>query len=217
MIRTLYARFFGHPQPAPAVDTPLKLGASFEVGLQQFTRNLQQVIVWTDRAGKGIDMTEPFYDSLLTGASACCNGDQLYRIEGDYVVWMPDAYCKDIYHEILTQALKNRDRHALVDLSHLDRLGRILMYTTCTGGEAGVPGEGMCYIEERAIPPVDTWFYLQEGHRQFSPDPVLTLFCWIPKMLEAAVQQHIDFEVMPQFNWLDEYAPAFHQRIRQGI
>lgn len=215
MIRTLYARFFGTPSTAPAPDTVLKLGASFEIGLQQFTRNLQQVIVWTDRAGQQIDFKAPFFDSLLTGASACCSGDQLYRMDGDCAVWMPDAYCRQIYGEILSKALKGRDRHALVNLSHLDRLGRILMYTTCTG-DAKAPEEGMCYMEERVIPPVDTWFYLKEGSQQFSPNQVLTLFCWIPKALEAAVLQHIDFEIMPHFNWLDEYAPAFHRRIKQG-
>src|SRR4051812_16165682 len=110
MFSTLFSFLFGTAKADSSREVVLKLGLSFEVNLGQFTRNLQQVIAWTNKPRTRIDLNGSLIRDVLSRSAAPFNGDQLYRVEGDYIVWMPDAYCKDVYQEILSGALKKRGR-----------------------------------------------------------------------------------------------------------
>lgn len=185
--------------------------------LMDFTKNLIQVICWTEELSKKFDFQNGKYGLVFRKTNPELNGSKLYSFDDDYATWTIDDYSFDNYDLLLDLALKQRPNSDPVDLSKLDELGRILSFQTCVTTHDGAPiVESKNFVDEGDVPPIDTWFYLKRNYFHSDYKYEQSLFCWIPKKFEKVVQQAIDVEILDSYRWFDENDKYNYERIKNS-
>ncbi|MFC3336628.1 hypothetical protein [Flavobacterium palustre] len=185
--------------------------------LMDFTKNLIQVICWTEELSKKFDFQNGKYGLVFRKTNPELNGSKLYSFDDDYATWTIDDYSFDNYDLLLDLALKQRPNSDQVDLSKLDELGRILSFQTCVTTHDGAPiVESRNFVDEGDVPPIDTWFYLKRNYFHSDYKCEQSLFCWIPKKFEKVIQQAIDVEILDSYRWFDENDKYNYDRIKNS-
>jgi len=204
-----------------------------EKELSDFRNNLLQVITWTDQLSKNFDyengkyglvfrQTNPIYD-IIPLYRFGRQSDEITRLNldydfgEDYSSWNNWDYSFDRYDHLLEEAIKLRADIGHIDLSEIDKLGRILSFQTCVTTHDGAPiVESRNFVDEGDIPPIDTWFYAKRDyyHSDYKCDQ--SLFCWIPKQFEQVMQQAINVELLDSYRWLDENDKDVYIKIKNS-
>ena len=191
--------------------------------LAVFVSRLKQVIAWTEHLMQqlGSQYNELDNSKLFRQINPVIDNQSLYNFTSDYASWSVewnikyDYYDASNFEQALQQALKQREAISMCsnDFADFRALGRILyletQLTTCDGAAAF---ESHGFIDENDVPPIDTWFYLDQNiKRQARKTP--NLFCWIPKQFESVMQAAMNVEIFDSYHWLDEVGPLTHQQI----
>ena len=201
--------------------------------LAVFVPRLKQVIAWTEHLMQ--HFTYPpdrqNHGAIFRQINPIINGQLLYSSDWGYTSWNLDVYDLNNFEQALQIALKQRDAEAVVlDFNSADfqKLGRILFFETqVTTHDGAAIAESNCFVDESDVPPIDTWFYLdQDVKRQVRKAPSLffwipkqqvkkapNLLCWIPKQFESVMQAAINAEIFDSYHWLDEASPFVYQQI----
>ncbi|MGI4760895.1 MAG: hypothetical protein ACRYF0_09325 [Janthinobacterium lividum] len=111
----------------------------------------------------------------------------------------------DQYRQILRGALIKRDTQILSVKSASNsflELGRIFCVEI---NDYTVSWDDDWFKNEAGLPPVDTWFALDE----FPKDHEAILYCWIPKAFEKQTEQ----EVLSGYFWRDKRANMFYNSV----
>lgn len=185
--------------------------------LVEFTKNLSQVIGWTEELSATFDIEDGKYGLVFRQTNPELNGNKLYSFDDDYATWTIDDYSFDNYDLLLDLALKQRRNSEQIDFSKLDDLGRILSFQTCITTHDGAPiFESRNFLDEGDVPPIDTWFYLKRNyfHSEYRCDQ--SLFCWIPKKFVEIVQQGINVEILDSYRWLEKNEKSIYERIKNS-
>ncbi|RTQ46067.1 hypothetical protein EJV47_23220 [Hymenobacter gummosus] len=184
--------------------------------LELFTARLRQAIHWTERLAAGFDFERGNYGTVFRQTNPLIDGQLLYHIDGDYTTWNVDVHSLNNYQQALRAALAQRVAalpEVGVEAKSLDLpgLGRVLLFETQYTTHDGIAiAESKCFVDESEVPPIDTWFHLQEqvpGYRT----PIL--YCWIPKAFEGVMQDAIDVEMLGSYEWLDVAAPELYNEV----
>lgn len=192
------------------------------MNLDLFTPHLRRAIQWTERLAAGFDFEHGDYGGVFRQTNPLIDGQRLYRLDrggldyGDtYTTWNADDYRLRSYMQALGAVLGQRAA-GVPDTdeprpAELAALGRILLFETQWTTHDGIAiVESRCFVDESDVPPLDTWFHLQQQVPDFH-NPVL--YCWIPRAFEPIMQAAIDVEMMRSYHWLDEAAPQLYGRI----
>jgi hypothetical protein len=204
-----------------------------EKELVDFQNNLLQAITWTDELSRKFDFTDGKYGLVFRQTNPMYNSIPMYKFGyqsdeitrlnfdldfgEDYCSWNNCDYSLDGYDFLLNEALKKRTNNRHVDLTELDKLGRILSFQTCISTHDGAPiFESKNFVDEADVPPIDTWFYLKRNylHSEYRCDQ--SLFCWIPKKFEKVMQQAIDVEILDSYIWFDENNKDIYEQIKNS-
>jgi hypothetical protein len=183
-----------------------------------FIRRLEQVSVWANRLIKDFDYVNGWYGTVLRQTNPLIEEHALFTLDGDYTTWNVDPYEVAYFQQALAAVWEQREQSLGPSIPLLDSLagkGRILCFSTCLTTHDGIAiVDSQCFVDESDVPPIDTWFYLQENfldaHRP-------TLFCWIPKGFENVMQAAIDAEMMRSYEWLDEIVPVFYATLTTAL
>jgi len=186
--------------------------------LPVFIRRLEQAKAWTDQLTKDFDYVNGWYGTVLRQTNPLVDGKPLFTTDGDYTTWNVDPYELDYFQQALGTVWAQREQvlGATVPVLHgLAECGRILCFSTgVTTHDGAAIIDSQCFVDESDVPPIDTWFYLQEDFRT-ALHP--TLYCWIPKGFESVMQAAIDVEMMDSYAWLDEEAPVFYAKLMAAL
>lgn len=189
--------------------------------LAVFVPRLKQVITWTEYLMQKFANQHNDLDNsvLFRQINPVISGQPLYRYNTAYkswsVEWNVDDYSPGKFEQALQLAIMQRKEIAKRDISFLSfqELGRVLyleiQLTTCDGAAAF---ESNGFLDESDVPPIDTWFYLDQDIRR-QDRKVPNLFCWIPKQFESKMEAAIRVEMFGSYHWLDEESPLTHQQI----
>ena len=185
--------------------------------LNDFAKNLNNVISWTEKLSKNFDFQNGKYGLVFRKTNPELNGNQLYSFDDDYVTWAIDDCSCENYDILLNLALKKRQDFEQIDFSKLDELGRILSFQTCVTTHDGAPIiESRNFVDEGDVPPIDTWFYLKRSYFHSEHCCEQSLFCWIPKKFTAVMQQAIDVEILDSYRWFDENDKTIYEQIKNS-
>jgi hypothetical protein len=201
--------------------------------LLDFQNNLLQVITWTDQLSKNFDFTNGKYGLVFRQTNPIINGipmykfgkqsDEITRLDlafdfgEDYSSWNNWDYSFEGYDFLLGEAIKARTSNRNIDLSELDKLGRIISFQTFVTTHDGAPiVESKNFVDEADVPPIDTWFYLKRNYLHSEHRCDQSLFCWIPKKFEAVMQQAIDVEIVDSYRWFDENNKDIYEQIKNS-
>ena len=185
--------------------------------LLEFTKNLSQVIGWTEKLSATFDIEKGKYGLVFRKTNPELNEKKLYSFDDDYATWTIDDYSFDNYELLLNLALRQRLNSEQIDFPKLDDLGKILSFQTCVTTHDGAPiVESRHFVDEGDVPPIDTWFYLKRNyfHSEYRCDQ--SLFCWIPNKFVGIMQQAIDVEILDSYRWLDENDKSIYERIKNS-
>lgn len=202
-----------------------------EEELYDFINNLCQVINWTNQLSHNFNFDNGKYGLVFRQTNPICNdiplykfgrqSDEITRLNSDYYYgedycsWNNIDYSFDRYDYLLKEAIKVRTDNRHIDLSDIEKLGRILCFQTCVTTHDGAPIiESRNFVDEGDIPPIDTWFYAKRNyyHSDYKCDQ--SLFCWIPKKFEQVMQQAINVEILDSYKWLDENDIAIYMKLK---
>jgi hypothetical protein len=198
-----------------------------------FRNNLLQVIIWTDQLSQNFDFENGKYGLVFRQTNPIHNDVPLYKFGrqsdeiarlnfdydfgDDYCSWNNWDYSFDRYDFFLKEATKVRAEIDHVDLSELDKLGRILSFQTCVTTHDGAPiVESRNFVDEGDVPPIDTWFYAKRNYYHSNYKCDQSLFCWIPKQFEQVMQQAINVEILDSYRWLDENDKDLYTKIKNS-
>lgn len=185
--------------------------------LINFTKNLNQVISWTEKLSKNFDFQNGKFGLVFRQTNPVLNGTELYSFDDDYATWKVDDYSFENYEILLNLAIKQRINSEHVDFTKLDDLGRILSFQTCITTHDGAPiVESRNFVDEGDVPPIDTWFYLKRNYFHSEYLCEQSLFSWIPKNFEAVVQQAINVEILDSYRWFDENNKDIYEQIKNS-
>lgn len=185
--------------------------------LADFTRNLNQVIRWTEKLSEDFDFQTGRYGLVFRQTNPEINDSKLYSFDNDYARWTIDSYSFDNYDILLNIAIKQRPISNQTDFDKLSDLGRILCFQTCvTTHDGAAIVESRNFVDEGDTPPIDTWFYAKRNyfHSDYKCDQ--SLFCWIPKQFEQVMQQAINVEILDSYRWFDENDKDTYTKIRNS-
>jgi hypothetical protein len=170
---------------------------------------LKQVIAWTAHRAQHFDYQNGNYGTVFRHLNPLIKGKPLFTNNAGYTTWNQDVYELEFLKQALGQALAQRAAQVVepgLDLANFQLLGRILYFETQTTTHDGVAtAESQCFVDESDMPPIDTWFYFDEGKRN--------LFCWIPRQFEEVMQKAVDAEIFDSYHWLDKEGPMTHASI----
>ncbi|WP_022826240.1 hypothetical protein [Hymenobacter norwichensis] len=182
--------------------------------LSTFTRRLVQTIKWVEQLTQGFDYAGIHYGSVLRQTNPLIDGTPFYATDTDFARWNRSCFEVSTYKAALHAVLAVRDSLLEDTPSRTDALlqqGRILCFTTMLTTDEGIAIiESNCFLDESDVPPLDTWFALQEQSVAAFP-PVL--YCWIPRLFEFTINAARKHQIMNAYGWLDEEDPAFYARI----
>jgi hypothetical protein len=195
--------------------------------LDLFTARLRQVLPWTERLAAGFDFDRGDYGTVFRQLNPLIDGRPLYAFgrgtnlagyDSSYACWNVNDYSLGNYRQALRAALAQRVAELPAPSAHvreLAALGRILLFETqCTTHDRVAIAESRCFVDESEVPPIDTWFHLQEQVPGYH-NPML--YCWIPRAFEPVMQDAIDVEMLGSYHWLDEADPRLHDQIRARL
>ncbi|MFP5042922.1 hypothetical protein [Parasediminibacterium sp. JCM 36343] len=173
--------------------------------VSDFRKRLKQVIRWTEKLSTNFDFENGFYGTVFRQTNPIIDGTNLYSFfEGDYASWNLDDNDNILYGQLLEIAINSRDIIDDFNLSNIDNLGRIICFQTCSSGHDGAAiVECKHFVDEGDVPPIDTWFFLNNNYYHNKYCSRQTLFCWIPKKFEEVMQTAINVEVFDSYSWLD--------------
>ncbi|WP_143437228.1 hypothetical protein [Hymenobacter mucosus] len=154
------------------------------------------------------------YGTLFRQFNPLVDDRPLYTLDQGYAMWNVDPYHVAYFTQALHLALQQRTQLVgqptapMVDLS---RWGRILCFSTLLTTHDGITlAESNCFLDESDVPPIDTWFYLENN---FLDAERPTLFCWIPKPFEPLMEAAMQVEMMQSYVWLGVAAPHFYHQL----
>jgi hypothetical protein len=180
----------------------------------QFSKQLAQTIVWVDRFTKDFDYECGNYGTVLRKTNPIINGLRLYNVDVDYATWNVDDYNVQNFNLALCTLLeyRNSELESYPNVvTELKSVGRILCFSTLVTTHDGMAiSDSQCFVDESDVPPIDTWFYL-EPHFLDMHRP--TLFCWIPIAFQGVMKKAMKAEIMESYDWLDEVAPVFYEKV----
>jgi hypothetical protein len=191
------------------------------LNLNDFVLRLKQVIAWTAHLTQGFDFPVNYQTANLGAVFRQLNpvidGEPLFTIKAGYTTWNADDYSIVNYKRALEAAFKQRDSAAVrleFDFSSFQELGRILCFETMvTTHDRAAIEETNNFVDESDVPPIDTWFALEEFPRH---DKTI-LYCWIPKEFESTMQRAIDVEPLGSYYWLDEQPTMFYNKVLLNV
>ena len=187
-----------------------------EKEITDFLNQLKQVIRWTEKLSKDFDFKDGSYGKVFRKTNPIINGTYLYRFNGDYTTWNLDDYDNILYETLLEIVIRSRDKIDDFSLSDIDSLGRIICFQTCCTTHDGAPiVTSNCFVDEGDVPPIDTWFFLKNNYYHNNYPSKQTLFCWIPKQFEEALQAAIDVEIFGSYSWLDFNDSKMYELIKK--
>lgn len=168
---------------------------------KEFNDNLNKAISWTNKLSKDFDYENGFYGTVFRQTNPIINGRFLYEIDSDYATWSISPYELSHYQDALKQVLKLREGIEFLYIDDLPKLGRILSFEIgFTTHDGGIIVESQCFFDESDVPPIDTWFYLEnKSHVKYSKG---VLYCWIPKPFEPIVEHAMKFDFFECYAWL---------------
>jgi hypothetical protein len=177
---------------------------------EKFLNNLRNVIHHTEILSKNFDCNNDSYGLVLRQSNPLIGKELLYNFDGEYVTWQIDDY--NINNYKLALDFINRSRTQVKEKIHnLSKIGRIICFTTCLTTHDGIAiAESNCFVDESDVPPIDTWFHIEEG---FVDIVRPTLFCWIPNRFHSVMEKAIKVEVMESYCWLDEIDKRINSKI----
>ena len=185
--------------------------------LNNFAKNLNNVIVWTEYLSKKFDFQNGKYGLVFRKTNPELNGNKLYSFEDYYATWTVDDYSFENYDLLLNLILEQRQSSEQINFSELDDLGKILTFETCMTTHDGAPiVESRNFVDEGDIPPIDTWFYLKRNYLHSEHRCKQVLFCWIPKKFINVMQQAIDVEIFDSYRWFDENDKTIYEQIKNS-
>jgi hypothetical protein len=189
--------------------------------LAVFVPRLKQVIAWTEHLMQNFAHQYNALDNsrIFRQINPLVNGRPLYIFNRDAAFWSVDwsvpEYGPNKFEQALQLAIRQREEALKKTVASLEfrELGRILYLetdlTTCDGA-AEFQSNG--FIDGSDVPPIDTWFYLDQDIRR-QDRRVPNLFCCIPKKFEPIMEEAIRVEIFDSYHWLDESGPLTHQQI----
>jgi hypothetical protein len=175
-----------------------------------FAKKLREAIGWTSHLAKDFDYEEGNYGTVFRQTNPEVNGVKAFNIDLGYTTWNIDDYDVNNYQTLLNHPLQTRRSQPGIQ-GELSISGRVLCFETClTTHDGAAIVESNCFLDEGDIPPIDTWFYLDEiTSGQQRP----TLYCWIPEKFLPIIMQGIAVEIMDSYRWLDEIDPSFYNSV----
>lgn len=202
-----------------------------EEEFNSFKQNLRKTICWTNALSIDFNDTNGKFGLVFRKTNPVYKGLPLYKfgnpsdeisklgshftLDEDYSSWNDCDYSFDGYDLLLEEAIKSRYVGNYIDLSDIDRLGRILSFQTCITTHDGAPIiESKNFVDEGDVPPIDTWFFLKRNYFHDEYKCEQSLFCWIPKKFEKVMQQAIDVEILDSYRWFDKNDKYTYERIK---
>jgi hypothetical protein len=203
--------------------------------LAVFVPRLKQVIAWTAHLAQNFDCQTGNYGTVFRQLNPVINGQLLYGFNDGYIDWKVDVYDLNNCQQALQIAFEQRDTQQAslnFEPSSFQELGRILYFEMqLTTNDGAASAESDCFVDESDVPPIDTWFYLDQNLTQqakkasnlfcclpkWQVERAPKLFCWIPKQFESVMQAAISVEIFDSYHWLDEVNPLTHQQIVAAI
>jgi hypothetical protein len=203
--------------------------------LAVFVPRLKQVIAWAAYLSRNFNYQVEYqkgnYGTVFRQLNPIIEGMPLFSIEAGYTAWNKDVYELGYLKQALQQAFEQRDEQVIKEdfnPANFQKLGRILFFDIqLTTHDGAAVAESNCFVDESDVPPIDTWFYLDNNvsrqakkalslfgwipKRQVIRTP--KLFCWIPKQFVPMMQAAIGVEIFDSYHWLDEVNPLVHQQI----
>ena len=183
----------------------------------ELTDRLISTIKWVDNLIKNHDFERLANHRVLRQSNPIINLEPLYAFDDvtndasiSYNLYLPESY---LY--VLEEAEKLRKVDGKLNLLNLKDKGRIICFQTGVTTHDGAPMcEGGGFVDDFDIPPIDTWFFLKH---EFEVYDTTTLFCWIPKAAEKAMQDAMDVEILDSYAWLDEAYPTVYEEIKKEL
>ncbi|UOG77400.1 hypothetical protein MTX78_23950 (plasmid) [Hymenobacter tibetensis] len=181
--------------------------------LSHFLECLHRVIHWTRQRALASEEIGN-YGTLFRQFNPMVDDRPLYTLDQGYATWNVDPYNVTYFAQALHLALQQRTQlmgQLIAPITDLSSLGRVLCFSTLLTTHDGIAiAESNCFVDESDVPPIDTWFYL-ENHFLDVERP--TLFCWIPKPFEYLIEVAMRVEMMGSYKWLDTVAPRFYAQL----
>nr|WP_294945591.1 hypothetical protein [uncultured Mucilaginibacter sp.] len=153
---------------------------------------------------KESDYSDGFYGTVFRQTHPVVNGEPLYE-EGEdgYVIWTLANYkSMSNYMEGLKQVLTRREDMPYELYDNLAELGRILKIELgCSNTDGVMVIESQLFFDEFDIPPIDTWFYLENDVD--NRERLGVLYCWIPEHFVSIVEHSLYFDFYKACEWFD--------------
>jgi hypothetical protein len=176
------------------------------VNVDVFLQQLKITIDWTHHLSKDFDFVNGNYGTVFRSINPLVGGVEAFNIDEGYTTWNVDDYDISNHAILLEAALKIRNADVVTGIS-----GRVLCFETCvTTHDCIAIVESGCFLDESEVPPIDTWFYLDDLVLR---DEHAILYCWIPEGFEPVVKQGICVEIMGSYRWLDEVDPFLNKMV----
>jgi len=171
---------------------------------ESFYLNLATTIAWTQNIIATIkDKTHIDYLRIFRSVNPVCEGKSFYEFNDTMSASVPDIFN---YKTILSEALNVRPP-ASFQIVNLADLGKILRFEIDISTHDGAPAAEMGFVDDSDIPPIDTWFYVTKKY----------LYCWIPALFVAKMQDAIDVEILGSYEWLEKLSPEGNREIEEKM
>jgi hypothetical protein len=116
---------------------------------------------------KDFDYVNGWYGTVLRQTNPLIEEHALFTLDGDYTTWNVDPYEVAYFQQALAAVWEQREQVLGPSVPLLDSLaekGRILCFSTCLTTHDGIAiVDSQRFVDESDVPPIDTWFYLQEN------------------------------------------------------